>query len=122
MTASKCWPSPLTARCVHGRPAAIVHSMDSGVTMLFEDDEAKVAAAPSSAQPPSELASVPQPIAALEQEQREGRQPQRRAADDGQADPGRDVGQTEKPVAEAVDHIEERIEVRNFLPEAWQRM
>ena len=54
--------------------------------------------------------------------QRDERQPQRAAADDDQAGSRRNIRQAEKAVTKAVDHIEERIEARQRLPERRQRM
>src|SRR6185295_15708811 len=80
--------------------------MDSGVTMV----SVRIGG------------SMPQAVAALQEEKREQRETQCCAADHQQADPRRDVGQSEKAVTKAVDHIEERIEVRHFLPELRERM
>src|SRR2546430_9403117 len=64
--------------------------------------------------------SVPQLVAALQQEQRERRQAEAENPHDAEACFRRNVGEPEKAVTKAVDHIEERIEMRQRLPERRQ--
>ena len=64
--------------------------------------------------------SVPQLVPALQQEQRERRQAEAENPHDAEACFRRNVGKPEKAVTKAVDHIEERIEMRQRLPERRQ--
>src|SRR5207244_13423854 len=64
--------------------------------------------------------SVPQLVPALQQEQRERRQAEAENPHDAEACFRRSVGTPEKAVTKAVDHIEERIEMRQRLPERRQ--
>src|SRR6185503_1148840 len=66
--------------------------------------------------------SMPKLVAALEHDQRYRAQCRAEEDDDREARRGCYIRQAEKAVAEAVDHIEERIEMRQRLPERRQRM
>src|ERR1700687_5334451 len=66
--------------------------------------------------------SVSSLIAALEYPKRQGAQRAAGPGDDREAQARLDVGKPEKAVAKAVDHIEERIEMRQRLPERRQGM
>src|SRR3954447_15368120 len=105
----------MTSTCSHASPASMACSMSTGVTMTlmsFADDVRDV----------RRRQSVTDLVAALQQQQREPGQHDAAHADDGEADDGGHVRETEEAVAEAVDHIEERIEVRQLLPEWRQRV
>src|SRR2546428_7089038 len=99
-SASKCRPSPATSTCRQSIAAAMAVSIDSVVVMG---------------------ASMPELPPAREQRERHERKPGGAGPDDGKAQPGRRVGKAEEAVAEAVDHIKERIEMRHRLPERRKR-
>src|SRR2546427_10039204 len=99
-SASKCRPSPATSTCRQSIAAAMAVSIDSVVVMG---------------------ASMPELPPAREQRERHERKPGGAGTDDGKAQPGRRVGKAEEAVAEAVDHIKERIEMRHRLPERRKR-
>src|ERR1700720_2192271 len=61
--------------------------------------------------------SMPKLVPALEQEQRQRRQTEAENPHDDEACLRRNVGESEEAVTKAVDHIEERIEMRQRLPE-----
>src|SRR5689334_14307236 len=66
--------------------------------------------------------SVAQLPAAREQRERDAGEYHRGGRDQREAPRGVDVGQAEEAVAETVDHIKERVEMRQRLPERGQRM
>src|SRR5687768_9549786 len=86
ITAWKCWPSPITSTCSHARPPSMPCFTLSGVTI-----------------------SRPQFVARFEQQKAGRRHRDKADADDGQARLRGHIGGAEEAVAEAVDHVEERI-------------
>src|SRR6478736_5922933 len=107
MTASQCWPSPATSTWWHSKPATIDCLMDSGVTMaVFLDGRLLETEFP----------------AAPEQRERRNRQHDAGHRNHGEAGPWGHVRNAEESVAEAVDHIKERIPTRQRLPERRQRV
>src|SRR5690349_15670318 len=93
ISAWKWRPSPSTATCSQTIPASIVRLISSGVIAISFSAEVRHRAQ----------------CRAEEDDDREARR-------------GCCVRQAEKAVAEPVDHIEERIEMRQRLPERRQRM
>src|SRR5512143_4073588 len=69
-----------------------------------------------------EESSVSQLVPAREHRERDRGHDERRGGDQGEASLRRDVREAEEAVAEAVDHIKERIEMRQRLPERRQRV
>src|SRR5262249_50861649 len=66
--------------------------------------------------------SMPELVAGLQELQGQQRYDKKARRDDRQARERREVRSAEEAVAEAVDHVEERIGVRGGLPERWQRV
>src|SRR5205823_14846854 len=64
--------------------------------------------------------SVPKLVSALEQKQRQRGQAEAENSHDDEARLRRDVGEPEKAVTKAVDHIEEGMEMQQGLPEGRQ--
>ncbi len=64
--------------------------------------------------------SPPNFVTCAQQMQRYGSNDQIGAADQRQADPRRHIADTKKAITETVDHVEERIEMADLLPERWQ--
>src|SRR4030095_8237692 len=95
----KCWPSPITSTCSQASPPAIPSLTLSAVTI-----------------------SMPQLVARFQERQTGERYGNQAGADHRQAHGRRDIGEAEKPVAEAVDHVEEGVGVRKAQPEFGQRM
>src|SRR6266498_425458 len=79
---------------------------------VHEDFESRCAGAGAAYRP---ALSVPQLVAALQQVQRQRRQAEAENPHDHETRLRRNVGQPEKAVAKAVDHIEERVEMRQRL-------
>src|SRR5258706_780913 len=65
---------------------------------------------------------VPQLVSASQDGERQPRDQDEKGRDEGQAPKGVHVRDAEEAVGEAVDYVEERIEVRKPLPESGQRM
>ena len=66
--------------------------------------------------------SPPDFVTCAQQMQRDASHDQIGTTDQPQTGPGRDIADTEKAVAKTVDHVEERIEMADLLPERRQRM
>src|SRR5262245_13375952 len=94
----KCWPSPTTSRCSQARPAAMPAFTLSGSTI-----------------------SMPEFVSGLQKFQGQQRYDKKTRPDHRQAGERRKVRAAEKAIAEAVDHVEEGIGVRQALPEFGQR-
>src|SRR3989454_8611963 len=66
--------------------------------------------------------SIPQLVPGLEQPEADQADDQKAYSEHRQAGVGRHVGRAEEAVAKAIDHVKERVGVRQLLPEAGQRM
>src|SRR5690348_15304242 len=99
MSAWKCCPSPATSTCSQARPASMLALMLSANTM-----------------------SDPQLVARAQQSQGCERYDNQARRDHPEAQHGRDVGDAEESVAEAVHHVEEGIGTRQAPPELGQRV
>src|SRR5688500_2910596 len=98
-TAWKCWPSPTTSTCSQARPDSMPLFTLSGVTI-----------------------SSSQLVAGFEQHKAHRGHREERRGHQREAEERGHVGGAEKPVAEAVDHVEERIAVRKPAPHGRQRV
>src|SRR6266850_6675514 len=65
---------------------------------------------------------VPQLVTALEHRERHSGSHSQEGRDDSQAPKRVDVGDAEEAVAESVNHVEKRVEMREPLPEGGERM
>src|SRR5688500_8904804 len=88
MVAYQWRPSPSSVMCSQDRPAWMMDWSSSAV-----------------------MTSASNLVADAQQVDRNRAHHQPGAADDGQAHPGRDVADPEEAVAEAVDHVEEGVQV-----------
>ena len=64
---------------------------------------------------------MPEFVARLQQAQRPSRHHGGEAQDDEQAEPRRGVADAEEAAPEAIDHVEEGIQVAGHLSKRWQR-
>src|SRR5262245_40417178 len=97
MSAWKCWPSPITSKCSQASPPAMPSFTLSAVTI-----------------------SMPQVVPRLEERQTGERYGNQARRDHRQAHGRGNVRQAKEAVAEAVDHVEERVGVRQPEPEFGQ--
>src|SRR3990170_3837879 len=102
-TAWKCWPSPITSTCSQARPDSMPALMLSGVT--------------SGVSPLG-----PQLVTGFEQQKAHRGHREERRDHQREADQRGHIGGAEKPVAEAVDHVEERVAMRKPAPQHGQRV
>src|SRR5216684_3882874 len=65
---------------------------------------------------------VPQPVTALEHRERHSGNRSQKSPHDGQTPKRVDVRDAEEAVAESVNHVEKRVEMREPLPEGGERM
>src|SRR4051794_35672911 len=96
ITAVQWRPSPSSSMCSQGRPAAMRERSSSAVM--------------------ARLSSAADLVADAQQVHGDPADGQHGGADDREAEPGRYVADAEEAVAEAVDHVEKGIQVRDTLP------
>src|SRR2546422_3857979 len=99
MSAWKCWPSPSTSTCSQASPPWMPALTLCGVTI-----------------------SIPQLVARLQEEKSNQRYGNEAHRDYRKARRRRDIRNAEETVAEAVDHVEEGVGVRQPQPEFRQRV
>src|SRR2546427_11506297 len=88
-------------------------------TTLFRSGLNKAGTAPAAACGKTSAADL---VADAQQVHGQGAHRQPGRADDGQADPGRHVALAEEAVAKAINHVEKRVQMADFLPKRRQRL
>mmetsp|Transcript_26244 Transcript_26244/g.62079 ORF Transcript_26244/g.62079 Transcript_26244/m.62079 type:complete len:431 (+) Transcript_26244:200-1492(+) len=126
MVAKKCRPSPSTSRCAQGRPAAMKSRTCCGVGSAITGPSGKpviLGRVPAAGlRRPANPGSGTDLVAALEQREGQPGGNHEAARHHAEAQPGRHVADAEEAAPEAVDHVEERVQMAHAQPERGQRV